>query len=395
MKTKKARTSNTAVGVVLTIFLGLSAAVFFFSSRETHKFPFATSYSTHPNGLKALYLLLEEQGWDVRRLKREYTDLPEDTGVVVLAAPRFGVSSEEVDALRAWVERGGVLVTTMPCDQASFARLDFEGPCGIAMLDRNAVPVNAAPGLLDGVTTIGPAAPRRFTRTPWEFVPLVFDGAEIYVGVAQVGSGSIYVLPVDTLFSNSGLDEHDNARLAYNLFSSLDADAPIYFDEYHQGFTSGGPGPGGMSLLQAAFGTPYGLFLTQLILAVLLLLLNRHGLKKRQPRANLSATPLAFAGAAAGLYRRSGAHAHSAARMILMAQRDLVRRRGLPPDTPLGEIADMFPQSDKRHTVLHGLAQVQGAIRGGRTVTPDQAVRIAQDIAWINQSFEEPHHAEL
>jgi hypothetical protein len=395
MKANKARTSNTAVGVVLVIFLCLSAAVFFFSSSETHKYPFATTYSTHPGGLKALYLLLDEQGWDVRRLKRDYTDLPEGAGVLVLAAPRFDVSAEEVDALRAWVERGGVLITTMPCDQAAFAKLDFEGPCGMALLNRNKVRVNPGPGLLDGVKTMGPAAPRQFTRTPREFVPLIFDGADIFAGVARMGDGAIYVLPVDTVFSNSGLDEHDNARLAYNVFSSLDANAAIYFDEYHQGFTTGGPGPGGMSLLQAAFGTPYGLFLTQLILAALLLLLNRHGLKKRQPRANLSATPLAFAGAAAGLYRRSGAHAHSAARMILMARRDLVRRRNLPPDTPLQEIADLFPQSDERHKVLHGLARYQEAIRGGRTVAPDQAVRIAQDIAWINQSFEESHHAEL
>ena len=340
-------------------------------------------------------LTLQEQGYDVRRLKRGYEDLPDDASVLVLAAPRYPVTAEEGRALGAWLEGGGVLITDLPCGRDAIEALGFEGRCGVAVLDRPRVAVDGGGGVLHGVGAVGPAAPRRFKETPRSFVPLVFDEADVYMGVARVGDGAVYMVPADTVFSNGALDEYDNMRLAYNLFVSADSGGAVYFDEFHHGFSGAGQGPGGLTMVQALVGTPYGLFTVQLALAALLLLLNRHGLKKRRPRATLQATPLAFAGAAAGLYRRSGAYARSASRMLRITRRDLARRRGLPPDTALQHIADLFPQHDDRHRALRRLAHFHDAVRDGAGVSPDQAVQIARDIAWINQSFEEPFHAEF
>lgn len=395
MNKRNARTSNVTVVVILVLFAALAAVIFSVAGSDARKIPMPTSYSTHAQGLKALYELLDGEGFRVSRLRRSYASIPGSADVLVSVEPRVAIRSHEMKALRKWVEQGGTLITSVPCDQQAYQQLGFESPCGASILDTNMVRVRNGAGLLRGVRALGPAAPRRFSRTPEQFVALVFNGQDTYAGVARLGKGRIVALPAHTLFSNNNIGGHDNARLAYNVFAAEGMGAHIVFDEFHHGFAEGDEAPGDMSLPHALFGTPYGLFVIQLLAAALLYLLNRNGIKKRPQRMNLSATPLKFAEAAAGLYRRSGAHARSTERMIRQTRRDLVRLRRLPPDTTLDDLAALFPERDPRRECIARLANKARYIQNGGSISPDEAVAAARDIAWIKSEFEEPSHERI
>src|SRR4051794_29963082 len=72
-----------------------------------------STYCSRTYGTRGLYLYLEESGYDVSRLRKQYTTLESEgitTLFVVVPLPFLQPSAEEFKALTDWVEKGGQLV---------------------------------------------------------------------------------------------------------------------------------------------------------------------------------------------------------------------------------------------------------------------------------------------
>ncbi|MCH7472888.1 DUF4350 domain-containing protein, partial [bacterium] len=101
--------------VILAIFAAVSIWIISRSPASVEHFPQMSSYSPKKSGLKALFELLEQTGFDAQRFADTEYDYPEEGCVVVaqeqgidLATLMFSVL--DVKALRLWLERGGTLV---------------------------------------------------------------------------------------------------------------------------------------------------------------------------------------------------------------------------------------------------------------------------------------------
>ena len=104
-------TQDLWILIVLILLLG---GISFVATREgggggMELIPKRSTYSSRPGGLKALYETLRLQGYPVARHLHPLTTAPKD-GVLFLASPSVGLSDQEWQALRAWVERGNLLV---------------------------------------------------------------------------------------------------------------------------------------------------------------------------------------------------------------------------------------------------------------------------------------------
>jgi hypothetical protein len=100
-----------AVLVVLTVGFALLGG-----DPKEQGTPIPSTYSANPGGARAAYLLLQGLHYKVSRWERSPTELSINNGlaVLILADPLEIPTSEEVAALRKFVEEGGQVVFTGP-----------------------------------------------------------------------------------------------------------------------------------------------------------------------------------------------------------------------------------------------------------------------------------------
>jgi hypothetical protein len=123
------------VAVVLALLVALSAAGFVSFDRppESEAEPHRSTYNPGPTGVRALYQLLEESGYDVARWREPYKALNRRAGgaqgaaLVVVGPFRGGPRMEErplppdeLLELKRWVSDGGRLLVISREPQAQF-----------------------------------------------------------------------------------------------------------------------------------------------------------------------------------------------------------------------------------------------------------------------------------
>src|SRR5215469_9202693 len=98
---------------VLVVILAIATSLLT-PTRRGERTGFPSSYSTTWDGAKAAYSLLHDLGYDIRRWDQSPTELAGDPAqqVLILANPLQPPTSEEVTALRRFLERGGRIVAT-------------------------------------------------------------------------------------------------------------------------------------------------------------------------------------------------------------------------------------------------------------------------------------------
>ncbi len=289
------------VAIAAVVILGLGAAGLV-CQRVSDRGRYATAYSTYgsgPEGTRGLYLLTEELGARPRRWAEELARLPERGMLVALGSceqlMRREVDRIERENLRAWVERGGVLVVagvTDYVDREDFAAelrgsaeqcrprhgllgmlaraeqraggsgprdapdggpLELEDLPTAARQDpvgtyeevtaqdelleaRRAV---AAAGPLEGLRAVGLRGPVRVevdAETPAETLLRFDDDAGRAAGVRiPVGEGAVVLLASASSFTNRDLVEEGGAALFARLVREHAPAGPVIFDEYHLG----------------------------------------------------------------------------------------------------------------------------------------------------------------
>ncbi|MFQ6130902.1 MAG: DUF4350 domain-containing protein [Armatimonadota bacterium] len=238
--------------ILVALIVLCGGAYLYFTVRRPRVDPVVdrSTYRTNAAGTKALYEWLKRRGFDVQRLRRPLTEIPQDARLLCVLLPTKAIGMDEIEAVTEWVADGGHLLLSGEPPHALFAVADPPAAAlarrlGLAFTEGEAKPMRLAP----------PAARLRSSgRGPYlrdvEWVELpnrtqVAGGGKVILGSAgkaalvevRRGEGKVVALGEAAPLSNGGLLAADNAVLAANLFYELGAPGVIYFDEYHHGFS--------------------------------------------------------------------------------------------------------------------------------------------------------------
>lgn len=351
---KRQRFSREIWGLVVLFALFLASAVYYERKAQEvtpHETP--TSFNTSSAGVKALYLLLDSQGYAVNRLETSWNGLNSQHGLLVLIEPfTRNVEKGEIDALKRWVTQGGTvlfLVTAppRPLDASDSVFGDIALVNGAEAAQEVAPSVTNSP-YTENVKAMRFESPVRLQparKRVYQTLFAVSDGALALT--KPLGKGRVILVANSGAASNANVKEADNAVFLVNVAATAlgESGRMILFDEYHHGvgFASRGPSDGIMQHLPL----PLRLTLWHGVALLLLLIYNgnrRFGRPLPSPQVN--ARPSTdYLGSMARLFRR--AHAADVAFLPLYRRfvRDLARHLNLPPDVNQERLAQQAEQT--------------------------------------------------
>jgi hypothetical protein len=283
--------------------------------------PEHSTNSDAANGASAALLFAEAMGHPVDQITGNF-NLPQQSGVMFVFSPTSQYTADEAYRTRQWVMAGGTLVYASEQGDGELDRAF--GVTRLSSFDYTTVyfgvPVIDGVKNVDGggVVPLDPSAGQvSFLRTP----------AGLSVGFLQhVGVGRVYVFADPLVLCNGYLGRSDNGLMLADLLGSVDAGAPVAFDEYHHGLTVADFGP------QSWLATPWGAGLLWLVVAVffgLLLRGRRFGPLVPRP-AEVVRSDAEWSVAVGELLRRSSARSVALGLLAAATERAVALRTGLP-----------------------------------------------------------------
>jgi hypothetical protein len=368
-----------------------------------------TTRSANEDGLLACYMLFERL-----RVPLERSDamlLPnrlEEAGVVFLIDPMVPVAAGEVADLRAWVARGGVLITTEIMEDLGLHRqnVDKREPpdrrrpfadnvSGIADRRSSTAENARSQPLARDVLNIRFKTDNVFNRNHQDpckpsdvLVPLFTDNDGLRIAEHRLSRGRIVLLSDSSFLANGRIASDDNSVLAANLVSYAVAASngrKVLFDEYHYGYRGYNQGLGVLAGL--LFTTSAGWTVLTLTAAGLLLLLYkgrqfgpRHGFGKQRRRSKME-----HVYAVGATYRAAGAH-HLALRLIYGWFRQRVTAQtGLAAGTPNRLVAEALARRDVDVAKYQHVLDECDGLAAQAKVTQRQLVAAVEQLAWIEK----------
>jgi hypothetical protein len=297
--------------------------------------PDASAFNSGPSGLQGLYFFWRELGYETQVWRRPMDRLPEEAGLLVVAAP-FPYDSQlgpqDNRELVEWAKSGHtLLVLGADPDLSPLAGASVR-PGGEK---RREVRPSAPSGLMTGVEKLR-LAQDRWDDLSGSVVVHAADARGPALISRPLGRGQVIALADSSSLANGHLAESDNAILAANLAAF--AKGPIYFDEYHHGFRER------PTLAGVLFRPP---LLWATLQALVALGLFVHAASRRfgaaiplrpAPRYRASAE---YVAALAALYQRAGAKAAVLERLAQGFRREVGRALGLPANAPAARIAEL------------------------------------------------------
>jgi hypothetical protein len=368
------RTSDvTVLGVAGAGIVLVTVAAFLASPPDLAPRENGSSFAAHGNGGKAAFLLLKELDYDVQRSYEPAAALarqPEET-VLVIANPTRTPSQQDVRALKAFLERGGVILATGPI-AAAFVPGAPAAPDATGTQQRAPVAHGAAipSPLTAGAASIDMSSGA--TKLPLEsaYVPVYGTADEPAVVTARIGSGqAIWWAGSEPLF-NVSISRPGHVELLLNAIGPPES-RTILWDEFYHGHNR--------SLWSYVAATPLPLGIAQLggIAALALFTYSR---RRRPIRARVTeprTSPLEFVETMGGLYQRAGASAAAVATVRAFVRRRLLAACGLPSTSSDDRLAQasaarMGLDSTKLGTLLSDAATA--------SIDPELTVRQAVQI---------------
>ena len=290
--------------------------------------PELSSFSTEPNGGRALYLWMEALGGTVATVEGRPWKLPPTSSRLVVLAPDERFLRAELVDLERWVREGGTLILAEEGAVGPFLRRFGLGlHAQIERLDR-AYPTSGA-GLDPAITAVQVDTHSWLDLRSAGAQPLLVDGDRVFAARLAYGSGTLLALAAPRALSNLALRREDNARFAFSLLQPA-AGVEIGFDELHHGFGARSQKQPVSLLTDHAWGQA-GLLAGALLLVWLLLSGRRFG--RPIPTIVTRGRSLAeYVSSMAGLYRVGRKREFVAGHFRHQLRRDLARQLGLPGD---------------------------------------------------------------
>lgn len=306
MRLKLSRDAWLALGLLLGLTaVTLLATIQDVRSRTIH--PPLTSFSTQPDGARALWLWLEKLGYEPSDRVRATFAIPDGAALLLVLEPQQVVVDEEWEAIDGWVEEGGTLIvagrtfaTTLAFDHYRFDRVPLAGEGE----GEGQSPLLASPPL-PALPTLDDLFALQTERT--DFVTHVaVAGQPQWVSFA-LGEGRVILGLESAPLTNAGLKEAGNGEWLLNLLSGTEPGGVVWFDEWHHGVrpeNSEWPGP--WLWLQTTAAGRGILFVAGLVFVTLLLRGWPFGRPVPLPQALQRRAPLEYITAVANLSRQAG-----------------------------------------------------------------------------------------
>ncbi|GEM_PF-625829 len=239
--------------VLLAVVLGLLV-----SEPSEDRSSESSTYSVHPVGCRAIYLVLEELGLPARRFLRKFTMLEGHSGVLVVMNPHtMEFSRREIAKLKQWIEAGNRLVLfqglereTHVSDEETTADGNKKPSVKVRILPRPAgyfglrlqrtgesgrVSVQVSIPDAPDVRWISVSGALRWREPSKDWTRLAQDTHGPLVIQRTMGSGSVIAVSDPCIASNRELSREDNLKLVLALILADKKPAEILFDEYHHG----------------------------------------------------------------------------------------------------------------------------------------------------------------
>lgn len=379
--------SSPVLWIGLFVVVTLVVAIAFLGRSDTAVGGFADPDGTGPDGLLALRWFIEEAGGDTER----DVGLPnDDIDVAILAfGPIPPVTADGFDASRepnwgpllAWVERGGVLITSVGIDGGLISSGTFETDVDLVVPQGDC----SIPSL-SGVLEIRPLQHEKISVESGDQSCYGADGEAVVVSRAR-GEGRIVRLGSIGAFTNRALDDADNGALAARLVEidssptvgflpaapvwfAVDDDGEIVLDGDGVPIEDGGVfngqplndegnpvGAGDSTLLDLI---PRSIIAMLLALAGALLLF---ALSKGRRLGSPIEEPLpielpssSYVEAVGRSYERvESAEQRSAAILRHDLRSEIARRVGMPADAPAEQLAEALASGEERVQLLQTL----------------------------------------
>lgn len=351
------RDRGTWLGV-LGLLLVVVALVFLTHPGSRDSAPDHRSTSDAANGTSALRLYAEALGHRSDVLEANF-NLPQDAGLLFLFTPDRPVTPDEAQALRGWVERGGVLVyASEGPDVGVETAMDLARTSGLAAADEDL----AAP-ILTGVRHLSGGVAALPFQLHRQQVALLRNHAQAVLGLsAVVGQGRLIALADPLPLCNGYLERADNGRFAADVLGL--SSGPVAFDEYHHAVR---PGLGETDWLTTPWGAALG---WAAFVAFVGLALRGRAFGPRVPLiSSIDRSTAEYASAIGSLLRRTGARQLTLSVLAAGARRTVAERLGLGRDVQDKRFPEMLAR--RAPEVAARLAGTESRIP---TATTDGAV---------------------
>jgi hypothetical protein len=400
---KGKRTHRELLGLGVLFVAFISALLLFERvAQETVSRDIPSTLNAQGPGAKALYLLLQKEGFTTERMESSWTALTANVGLLIVIEPLRddrAITADELTALKSWVEAGGTVLfmVTLPVRPMDSKDL-IAGDIAIVAGDKKAkdlTPFAPNSPYVRNVALLHVASPVRLKAGANSHYRTLFrDDVGALAAEKALGKGHVFLLANSVAASNDSIAQADNAILLYNIAAETAQSGhhAIAFDEYHHGvgFETHTAGDENNESLFASLPKPVRFVMLHLCaLGVLLIYV---GNRRFGPLRTLSnptyRASTDYVGSMARLFRR--AHAADIAVVTLYRQfvRDLRRQLDLTPDTPMPQLV---AQTARMYGVNEGqflqfLTNCEEIDRG-RRLTDSAMLLMARELDNYRRSF--------
>jgi len=307
--------------------------------------PPLASFSTQPQGSRALWLYLESQKVKLTDSVGASFGVPAGVNLALVLEPTIEFTPGEWELLDNWVNDGGTLLIAgtgpVTVNLADQLEINFGLAPSTAAAVSNQTPLLQAPPL----TTLENATTSFFLRPNRDDTVTLLanqNGNPTAVAFAE-GNGRVIFTTLTEPFSNEGLQNEGSAELVLNLINGAPEVSGIWFNEWHHGIRP--EADAALSSSNWLQRTPVGRALL-LVLAVVfigLVLRGRHFGRPVPLRQNIvRRAPLEYITGIANLSRRAGHRTAVLHHYRDHLKRDLGARYRLNPSLPDDEFIDQL-----------------------------------------------------
>lgn len=317
----------------LLVLISVASA---FQKAGQQEAPTLASFSSEPDGARALRLWLEELGYETLEGRQDLTQMPTEASIAWLLGPQIPPDEAEWLALDRWVEAGGLLVLAGDGDamDSITSHFDFQFErLAEAVEELNLHTPLLASQSLTGTVTARAEAYLNSERTDY-VTHLGVEAGPVLVSFNQ-GEGLVVLSAATNPFTNAGLKEPGNPALILSLIAQAEGRGSrlAWFDEWSHGLqdsTEAVTGPD-----QWLFRTRAGqslLFIFVVIFLALVLEGQAFGRPLRSVQTTTRRAPLEYITALANLSRRAGHRADVLNQYHRRLKSQLGQRYRLDPD---------------------------------------------------------------
>lgn len=340
---------------------------------------YPSTWSDASDGGRAALLTLRAAGYHVEQWQQPPSALPLQAQheVLILAKPFRPAGTNDRDALRLWLARGGTILAI----GGVAARLLPQGGVAPSQGPLQRLDWHAVPAVLPGRLTQD--APEIHTPSIYVWraghpgaVALYADQGSAVVVWYRYGAGNVIWWADPTPLSNAGLSQPGNLELLLNSLSIAGSrqQVHVYWDEYFHTL------PAGFWPTLAIAPLLGGLAQLGLIFLFVLWTFSRRRTPVWQPAAAARLAPMEYVDTMAALYRRTRAAGVAVEVALERFRFRLSRRLGIDSRAPAGDLAQAAARQLRQDAAeLTGLMeQCRQALSG--TSRPETALTMVQKL---------------